>query len=133
MWINDDTTWTLTAQRHKLSSDVMLLSSLGESQNGGGGCEEIITVLIIAGFNIRDTDRIHFLELTHVRCPIANWEIGIQVFYRSHVQRFGCDILGFMNDLNAQGIGNYFFLSPRRLWRVKVGDLERQYLSQCVF
>lgn len=33
MWINDDTTWNLTAQRHKLSSDVMRLSSLGESQN----------------------------------------------------------------------------------------------------
>lgn len=29
MWINDDTTWKLTAQRHKLSSDVMPLSSLG--------------------------------------------------------------------------------------------------------
>ena len=34
MWITDDTTWNLTAQRHKLSSDVMQLSSLGESQRG---------------------------------------------------------------------------------------------------
>ena len=36
MWINDDTTWDRTAQRHKLSSDVMHLSSLAESQFGGG-------------------------------------------------------------------------------------------------
>lgn len=32
MWINDDTTQNLTAQRHKISGDVMQLSSLGESQ-----------------------------------------------------------------------------------------------------
>lgn len=37
MWINDDTTWILTAQRHKLSSDVMHLSSLGESHYAEGG------------------------------------------------------------------------------------------------
>ena len=36
MWINDDTTWNLTAQRHQLSSDVMQLSSLGESQGESG-------------------------------------------------------------------------------------------------
>lgn len=34
MWIDDDTTWNRTAQRHKLSSDVMHLSSLGESHHG---------------------------------------------------------------------------------------------------
>lgn len=53
MWINDDTTWNLTAQRRRLSSDVMQLSSLGESQCGEKkGCEEIITGFIITGFNI---------------------------------------------------------------------------------
>lgn len=53
MWINDDTTWNLTAQRHKLSSDVMQLSSLGESQyREKKRCEEIITGLIITGFII---------------------------------------------------------------------------------
>lgn len=53
MWINDDTTWNLTAQQHKLSSDVMQLSSLGESQYGEKKrCEEIITGLIITSFNI---------------------------------------------------------------------------------
>lgn len=54
MWISDDTTQNLTAQRHKISNDVMQLSSLGESQSygGGGGCEEIITDLTVAGFNI---------------------------------------------------------------------------------
>lgn len=34
MWINDDTTWNLTAQQHKLNSDVMQLSSLHESKRG---------------------------------------------------------------------------------------------------
>ncbi len=47
MWINDDTTWNLTAQRHKLSSDVMQLSSLGESQRGEKGCEDIILALLL--------------------------------------------------------------------------------------
>lgn len=47
MWINDDTTWNLTAQRHKLSSDVMQLSSLGESHCGEKNITDIIT-----GFNI---------------------------------------------------------------------------------
>jgi len=32
MWINDDTTWNLTAQQHKLSGDVMHPSSLGEEK-----------------------------------------------------------------------------------------------------
>lgn len=55
MWINDDTTWNLTAQRHKLSSDVMRLSSLGESQNAvkkkKKRREEIITGFIVTEFN----------------------------------------------------------------------------------
>lgn len=44
MWITDDTTWNLTAQRHKLSSDVMHLSSVGESQSGEKNTTGLIVI-----------------------------------------------------------------------------------------
>lgn len=46
MWISDDTTQSLTAQWHKLSNDVMQLSSLGESQPYRGEENEIILTLL---------------------------------------------------------------------------------------
>lgn len=45
MWINDDTTRDLTAQRHELSGDVMHPRCLDERQ-------ETTTGLIITGFSI---------------------------------------------------------------------------------
>lgn len=110
MWINDDTTWTLTAQRHRLSSDVMQLSSLGESvygEKGGKRCEQIITGLIPTRLNIseqwqrpvtkgfylwRPRQNWHFLDV-HFK-QLANWEINLQPsalrqgsLCKCHVQR----------------------------------------------
>lgn len=50
MWISDDTTQNLTAQWHQLSNDVMLLSSLGESQLYMGGKNEIMLTLLFQDF-----------------------------------------------------------------------------------
>lgn len=44
MWINDDTTWNLTERRHRLSSDVMPLSSLArgrEREREKGGKKDV--------------------------------------------------------------------------------------------
>lgn len=64
MWISDDTTWNLTAQRRKLSSDVMPLSSPGKSQRYGGEINEIIAGLTVSGLGMRQTGHRGILPLT---------------------------------------------------------------------
>lgn len=56
MWISDDRAQRLTAQRRRRRrSDVMHLSSPGESQqHGWRGKNEIIRDLVIAGFIIKE-------------------------------------------------------------------------------
>lgn len=59
MWISDDTTQNLTAQRHKISNDVMQLSSLGESQSygGGGDVRKSLLTLLLLDLSSVDGDR----------------------------------------------------------------------------
>lgn len=102
MWINDDTTWNLTAQRHKLSSDVMHLSSLGENQfgekkmcgnhNRSYCCwiyQQQAARLVTGEFYLRALRQPWNILDVHFK-QHANWQISVLKqwsLYRCHVQR----------------------------------------------